>query len=229
MKLNGFNLGELAHNLPDTRIRLRFSRLDNAIGFSHADQLRELRRRAAASGLPCCGKNIPKMSFSPALSEGCLSSCEFADLYLYDFVTAEEAAEKIHLFDDDKYVLMSSKRIPVFFPAVEAAANAVRYRIEAENEFSKARLAEFLAASSWIYERVKASGKMQRFDIRSIYVGSEMSADSKTLILTLAFSQGANIRPESAVLSIFGQDMSIKLIERIDLLWKDSKGELNAF
>ena len=229
MRWNSFNSNERDHNLPDTRIRLRFSRLDKAAGLSHADQLRELRRRAGASGLPCCGKNTPKMSFSPALSEGCLSSCEFADLYLYDFVTAEEAAEKIHVFDDDKYVLKSSRRIPVFFPAVEAAANAVKYRIESENEFSRSRLEEFLAATSWIYERLKASGKTQRFDIRSIYIDSEISSDAKTLTLTLAFSQGANVRPEAAALSIFGQDIDIKLIERMDLLWKDSKGGLNAF
>lgn len=218
-------------NIPDTRIRFRFERLEGAAGFSHMEQLRELKRRACAAGLPFCGRdNNPRMSFSPAVPEGYLSSCEYADLYLYKFMSSDEAAEKMRILDDGRYSLVSAERIPVFFPAVEAAINAVRYSVEAaEPVFAADKLGKFLDMQTCIYERVKISGKVQRFDVRALYRGAEIEDSGRKLLITLSFCpSGANLRPEAAANAIFGV-FEAKRIKRLEFYWQNSKGEFEVF
>lgn len=218
-------------NIPDTRIRFRFGRLEEAAAFSHLEQLRELRRRACAAGLPFCGKeNNPRMSFSPIIPEGYTSSCEYADLYLYKFVSGAEAAEKMRVLDDNRYILMSAERIPVFFPALEVSVNAVKYSVEAaEPVFTAGSLNRFLDMNTCIYERVRTSGKIQHFDVRELYRGAEIEDSGRKLVITLSFCPaGANLRPELAANAIFGE-FEVKGIKRLEFYWQNSKGEFEVF
>lgn len=222
--------GNLPANAPDTRIRFRFSRLQGAYSCSHSTQIKEFRRRAMESGLPYSGGSVPKMSFGPALAEGCASNCEYADLYLSQFASQEEAAEKMRQFDDGKYVLVSAHRIPVFFPSVESAANAVLYNIRSENTaFSQEMLNRFLSLETFVYERARESGKKQFFDVRKLLISAEVKNGGHEAEIMLSCSSGANIKPDAAAWSIFGSDIAISDIVRKDLFWKDSKGIFNTF
>lgn len=221
-------------NFPDTRIRFRFSRLPGASCASNSGQIKEFRRRAAASGLPFCGNNVPKMSFGPALAENCSSRCEFADLYLYDFASGEEAFEKISQFDDGNYSLLSAERVPVFFPSVEAAANAAKYSVSSEIDlFDTGRLNKFLCSKELVFARVKSSGKTQSFDVRALCLAAEIKDCGKKFEFVISVSQGANLKPEEVMKSIFGQDVfpsdKALSIERTELYWINSKGEFEVF
>ena len=78
---------------PKSRMRLKFARLKEAGPLSHLEQIKAFRIVAMASGLKCWpakagSGSVPKMSFGPAISVGYESTCEYADLYLEDFVKA---------------------------------------------------------------------------------------------------------------------------------------------
>lgn len=223
-------------NVPDTRIRFKFLRTEAAAGTAHSMQIKEFRRRAAASGLPFCGNNTPKMSFGPALAEGCASRCEFADLYLCDYVAEDEAFNKMIQLDDENYKVVSAERIPVFFPTVDSAVNAVKYSaFSDEPVFSESKLQYFLKSESCLCERIKSSGKTQIFNVRELCVSAEIKDAGKRAEFVIKVSQGANLRPEDAVKSIFGisregcgPDKAFQ-IERIELFWINSRGELEVF
>ena len=227
------NKPALDKNHLDTRIRFKFRRMTAAASIAHSMQIKELRRRASMSGLPVCGSNMPKMSFGPAISEGCSSLCEYADAYFYEFVDEECAFSKMSSLDDGSYSLISAKRIPLFFPSVESALNAVKYSAVSENnDFSSEKLSLFLSEKSRAFERVKASGKVQSFDVRALCRSAEIRESGRKIEFVLSFSQGANLRPEDALKSIFGDDINssgqIK-IERTELFWLDSKGNFEVF
>lgn len=217
----------------DTRIRFKFRRLPAAASFGHSAQIKELRRRATMSGLPVCGVNTPKMSFGPAISEGCSSLCEFADAYFYEYVDGEYAFSKMSSLDDDNYLLVSAERIPLFFPSIESALNAVRYAAVSEKKaFSSEKLALFMEEKSRICERIKASGKVQVFDVRALCKSAEIRESGRSFEFVLSFSQGANLRPEDAIKSIFGDEINDSNqieIERTELFWLNSAGNFEVF
>lgn len=218
-------------NLPASRIRFRFERLEEAASFTHLEQLCEFRQRACASNLPYCGReNSPRMSFSPALPEGYLSQCEYADLYLYGFVNASEAAKNMRVLDDRKYKLIRAERLPIFFPAFEASVNAVEYLLYSHAAiFDSTSLEHFLALTKFPYKRIRASGKEQNFEVRSLVKSAQILDSGKTFRLMLAFSSGANLRPEIAAQCIFGDNCRVEKVRRMEFYWQNSKGNLEAF
>ena len=148
----------MTDNVAKTRMRLRFARLEGAGNMSHLDQIKALRGIAAASGLDCCpakhGRNlVPKMSFGPALSAGYESRSEYADLYLAQACREEVARAKLAAVKPEAFSLLSVKRVPVYFPSIEASVSAVRYLIEAEfkGNFTQADVDAFLARASAPY------------------------------------------------------------------------------
>src|SRR3989339_281097 len=105
---------------PKSRIRLKFARLAPAKDLSHLEQIKALRARAAACGLKFRPAKtgaalMPRMAFGPAVSVGHESLCEYADLYLEDFVREAAVLESLRPLDDERFLLISARRIPVFF------------------------------------------------------------------------------------------------------------------
>lgn len=214
-----------------SRIRLKFDRLESAKRYSHLMQIKEFRSRIINSGLPyqgVSGNNL-KMSFGPALPEGYLSNCEYADVYLYNFVLPDTAYEKIKAFDDNCFKLISAARIPVFFPPSETTVNAVKYTLVCDTPaFEQSALDKFLSLDTLEYIKVKTSGKIQKFDIRKTYAYSKIEKQGMQLQIVLNYGTGANLKPDMAANLIFGINREYKEIIRNELLWKNSKGELEV-
>ena len=202
---------------------------------SHLDQIKALREIAAASGLDLMpakhGRNlVPKMAFGPALSQGCESRCEYADLYLAQPCKEEVVKAKLDAVLSDAFALLSVKRVPVFFPSIEASVSAAGYLIEIDPQeaFSQSAVDEFLARTSAIHERVRSDGAPETIDVRPLVLSAGFEAAAGGLRLTLKSEPGKNIKPEAALRVIAGREIKIKKVVREELYWLDSKGKLEV-
>ena len=221
---------------PKSRIRLKFARLVPAKDLSHLDQIKALRSRAAASGLKFCPAKIggamsPKMAFGPAVSVGHESLCEYADLYLDEFVREEDALEKLQPLDDGSFRLLSARRIPVFFPSIEAAVNAAEFFLEAEYApgFTQASVDAFMALESLPFEKVKPSGERRTLDARAPVLAASLDAAAGLLKLTLRTEPGKNVKPETVAALMAGAEPAFRRVVRKELYWMNSKGKLEVF
>lgn len=225
-------------NVSKTRMRLRFARLENAGNMSHLEQIKALRDIAAASGLDCCpakhGKNlVPKMSFGPALSAGYGSRCEYADLYLAQACKEEVAMAKLAAVKSETFSLLSVKRVPVYFPSIEASVSAARYLIEAEfkGDLMQAGVDAFFARESAPYTKPAPAGEAGpglTVDVRPLVMSAELDAAAGTLRLTLKVEPGRNVKPVEVLGVMAGREPGIKKVVREELYWLDSKGRLEV-
>lgn len=221
---------------PKSRIRLKFARLEPARNFTHLEQIKALRSRAAASGLKfqparAGGASVPRMAFGPAISVGHESLCEYADLFLDEFVREEPAREKIQALDDANFRLLAARRIPVFFPSIEAAVNAVEYFLEGDfpADFSQASVDSFAALKNAPYEKVKPSGERKTLDARAPLLSASWDACAGLLKLTLRLFPGRNVKPEIVAELMAGGRPELRRITRKELYWQDSHGKLVVF
>jgi len=221
---------------PKSRIRLKFARFREAAQLTHLEQIKALRTIAALSGLKCwpvkAGSGAaPKMSFGPAISVGYESTCEYADLYLEEFIKAETAAEKISVLDSGRFRLLGARRIPLFFPSIEAGVNAVEYSLEGglPQGFSQETVERFMGLKSAIYERVKPSGEKKTVDARPLVLEARCLNGSESLKLVMAFGPGRNVKPEAVLGLMSGSGAAPARIVRKEFFWLDSKGSLEVF
>lgn len=220
------------NEVPKSRIRLKFARLAPAKDLSHLEQIKVLRARAAACGLGFSGaKPAPKMAFGPAVSVGHESLCEYADLYMEEFSREDAVAEKLRPLDDGSFTLVSAKRVPVFFPSIEAAVNAAEYFMEGEfpAEFSQAAVDAFMALKNVPYERVKPSGERKLLDARTPVLSASFDKDGALLKVTLKLEPGKSVKPEIVAELMCGGKPVFRRIVRKELYWFNSGGKLEVF
>ena len=189
-----------AENVAKSRMRLRFARLEGAAAMSHLDQIKALRNMAAASGLDCMpakhGRDlVPKMAFGPSLSLGYESRCEYADIYLAQPCKEDIVRMKLEAVKPKAFALLSVKRVPVFFPSIEACVSAAGYLIEADFKvgFSQDTVDAFFARGSVPYEKVKSSGAVEIIDVRPLVLSAELDAAAGTLRLALKMEPGKKL------------------------------------
>ena len=236
------------NEVPKSRIRLKFARLAPAKDLSHLEQIKVLRARAAACGLKFSqaagGRPTPRLAFGPAVSVGHESLCEYADLYLEEFSREDAAAEKLKPLDDERFRLVSAKRIPVFFPSIEAAVNAAEYFIEADFPagFSQAAVDAFMTLKNAPYEKVKPSGERKLLDARTPVLAAsfdeamlhksntyQAAGDGALLKVTLKLEPGRGVKPEIVAEFMCGGKPVFRRIVRKELYWFNSGGKLEVF
>lgn len=222
-------------NVAKTRMRLRFARLERAAAMSHLDQIKALRNMAAASGLDVMpaghGRGlVPKMAFGPALSQGHASRCEYADLYLAQRCKEEVVRVKLEAVMPPAFSLVSVKRVPVFFPSIEASVSAAGYlvKIKPGEELPRDLAAAFLAKTSAPYEQARPDGTVRTLDARPLVLGAELDAAAGTLRLSLRMEPGKSLKPEIALRVMAGRDINIEQVVREELYWLDSQGRLEV-
>jgi radical SAM-linked protein len=219
-------------NVPRSRMRLKFARLEGAGNMSHLEQIKALRDLAAASGLDCWpakhGRNVvPKMAFGPALSSGYGSRCEYADLYLAQSCKEDVVQARLASVGSGAFKLLSVKRVPVHFPSIEASVGAVRYLIAADfGNFSQESVDAFFKRESAMHVKVNSEGLSETVDVRPLVMAVELNKEAGELKLMLRLVPGKNIKPGDALCVIAGAEMEIRKIVREELYWLDSKGGL---
>jgi hypothetical protein len=159
------------------------------------------------------------------------SLCEYADLYLEEFAREESAVERVRPLDDARFTLISARRIPVFFPSIEAAVNAAEYFMEAgfPEGFSGASVDTFMAKKSVPWEKLKPSGESRTLDARAPVLSASYDPAVSLLKVTLKLEPGKNVKPETVAELMAGVRPDFRRIVRKELYWFGSGGKLEVF
>jgi radical SAM-linked protein len=233
-----FKMMQLKSN--PVRYRVCVSRLgDDARQLSHLAQIELLRRSVLKSGLPAMmdkkrKRPKPRLAFGPAISVGHESLAEYFDLELSERVDADAVRIGISKALDSGFDVTSARRIPRFFPSLDASINVVRYEIRGRFVCpSETGLDAFLKNDEIVIEKIKDGGaRVERVDARPLII--EMRQDPEdTLHLTLRFGPKRTVKPEAVLRAWLGESQETAKeppfnILRKELLSETSKGELIA-
>lgn len=85
--------------MSEFRLRIGFSKRGRAAHLSHLEMLHAVERMVRRAGLPFAISQgyhpHMKLAFGPALSVGVASTCEYADVFLTEFIAPDKALEKL--------------------------------------------------------------------------------------------------------------------------------------
>jgi len=224
------------------RYRVCVSRLGAARELTHLAQIELLRRTVLVSGLPVVmdkrrKKRRPKLSFGPAISKGYESLAEYFDMELVSRVPAQEVISSLTDALEDGYAVRSVRRIPRYFPSLDASINVVRYTISGGfPDDQGASLAGFLSRAEIIIKKLKDGGaREERVDARPLIL-EMVQESSRVLQLVLRFGPKKTIKPEALLAewlpgppsSPEAGEVSRFAVLRKELLSETMRGELIA-
>lgn len=216
------------------RYRVRVSRTGPAGKLSHLEQIEALRSAVQRSGLPFIAdgrrKRLrPRLSFGPAISVGYESLAEYFDMDLAAGVTLPDLAQALSSALGPGFALHNARRIPAFFPSLDASINVVRYAIEGPFPGDAAEsLARFLERAEIPIEKAKDGGaRIERIDARPLILDAGVEAPGR-MVLTLRFGPKRTVKPEALLKEWLGPGIRPEdfRILRKELLSETSGGEL---
>lgn len=215
------------------RYRIRVSRLGcRASRLTHLGQIEMLRRAVMHSGLPAATdrrrRPRPRLAFGPAIALGYESLAEYFDLELTKGLPAREVASALSEVLDCGFALRAVRRIPRFYPSLDASINVVRYEICGPfPRGSAAELERFLARKEIVIQKIKEGGaRVEHIDARPLIREMVLSAPD-CLRLTLRFGPKRTLKPEALLKEWLGTAaLGGFRVLRKDLLSETSEGEL---
>jgi radical SAM-linked protein len=215
-----------------TRYRVRVGRLGEASRLTHLAQIESLRRSVLASGLPAVldgrrKRPRPRLAFGPAIALGYESLAEYFDLELESRVAPEEVAEVLSRSLAKGFSIRGVRRIPKFFPSIDASVNVVRYSLRSEYPENASELrGRLLARSEIVIEKVKDGGaRVERVDARPLILKLDLTGP-RNADLTLRFGPKRTVKPEAIVREWLGAVPEDLRVLREDLFSETSRGEL---
>ena len=224
-------LSTLPSGLPFQRFLLRFSRTGAVKFISHLEQIEVFRRAARRGGLPIAFtagfSPQVKCSFGPPISVGNESLCEYMELYFIQNIDAQTILEKFSAVLPAGFKILSAKRRPLKFPAIDILVNAVEYEIE-NAEITEKEIEEFLSQETIFVEKEK-KGKTVAIDAKPLI--KTMSVKNEKMKLVLRLGEGKSIKPEIILKNLLknkGNYAKIYIIRRTCLYIETSSGELYA-
>lgn len=202
---------------------------------THLAQIERLRRAVGESGLPAVlfkrrKAPRPKLAFGPAISLGYESAAEYFDLELNAVLSPAEVAEALGRSLKDGLQVVSVRRIPQFYPSLDASINVVRYEIQGEFPGDgAATLAAFLGRPGIVIEKLKEGGaRVERIDVKPLIIDMRLSAADR-LELSLRFGPNRTVKPEALLKEWLGEAAAAGFrIFRKELYSETSRGELLA-
>ncbi len=215
------------------RYRVCVSRLGcRASRLTHLGQIEMLRRAVMHSGLPAATdrrrRPRPRLAFGPAIALGYESLAEYFDLELTKGLPVREVASALSEVLDCGFALRAVRRIPRFYPSLDASINVVRYEICGPfPRGSKTELERFLARKEIVIQKIKEGGaRVEHIDARPLIREMVLSAPD-CLRLTLRFGPKRTLKPEALLKEWLGTAaLEGFRVLRKDLLSETSKGEL---
>jgi radical SAM family uncharacterized protein/radical SAM-linked protein len=216
--------------LPSQRFLLRFSRLGAVKFISHLEQIEVFRRAARRSGLPIAFtagfSPQVKCSFGPPVSVGQESLCEYMDLYFTQNTAAQTIVEKFSSVLPPGFQILSAKRRPLKFPAIDILVNAAEYEIENTFETDEKEIGDFLSRETIFVEKIK-KGKTIVIDAKPLI--KTISLKSGKIKFVLRFGEGKSVKPEIVLEKLLKNEdnyAKIYIIKRKGLYIETSTGEL---
>lgn len=190
---------------PVQRIRLRMQRSGTARFLSHLEQITVFRRIMRRAGLPIAYTQghhpQPRISFGPAISVGYSSDVEYIDIELIQKVNLEQIRTHINEELPDGFVLLSTRRIPVFFPSLDSVINQVLYRVTGVWPASaRDYIDEFTRKKEFWVQKIKKNTK-ESINLSSVV--RNISLTNGSLELLMDFGPKKNIKPTLLIKEIF--------------------------
>ncbi|MDR2437512.1 MAG: TIGR03960 family B12-binding radical SAM protein [Endomicrobium sp.] len=214
---------------PVMRLRLRFSKKSVAKFISHLEQIEVFRRAARRSCLPIAFtagfSPQVKSSYGPPLSIGQESTSEYMELYFIEKVDEEEVKKEFTKFLPEGFKILSAKRVPLIFPAIDILSNLAEYKIK-DIEVSQSKIEEFLSQDSIIIEKIK-KGKTIPIDAKPLI--RLFNKENNVLKLQVRFGSSKTVKPEAILNKLFESKENynkIYSIERTNLYIETKSGEL---
>ncbi|MCL2390761.1 MAG: TIGR03936 family radical SAM-associated protein, partial [Endomicrobia bacterium] len=216
---------------PVMRLRLCFSRKGALRFVSHLEQIEVFRRAARRSGLPVAYtagfSPQVKSSYGPPISVGQESTAEYMELYFTQKVNIDDVKNKISAVLPEGFKLISAKRVPLKFPAIDILSNVAEYSIRNTN-ITQDEIDVFLSAENIIVEKVK-KGKTTLIDAKPVI--RSFKNENGILKLFLRFGSGKTVKPEMILKKLLENNenyVKIYQIERVNLYIEMKDGEIYA-
>jgi len=215
-----------------TRYRVRVTRTGEANQLSHLAQIESLRRAVLESCLPVIldGKRTrprPRLAFGPAIAMGYESTAEYFDLELESRVSPEDVEQALRDSLPTGMSVHGVRRIPRFFPSIDASVNVVRYVLSGSFPGdAEHRREEFLHHNTIIVEKIKKGGeRIEHVDIRPLIVTMTLATPNR-LELTMRFGPKRTVKPEAVVEKWLGETPKDLHVLREELFSETAGGEL---
>lgn len=218
------------------RLRVRLSREGPASLLSHLGQIESLRAAVASSGLPFVPdgrrkKPRPKLAFGPAIAVGYESSAEYFDMELSRRIEPAQAARRLQAALAQGFGVLELRRIPAYFPSLDASINVVRYALRGPFPADAAqKLRALLDRPEIVVEKLKDGGaRVERIDARPL-IRAAVLIEPGCLELTLRFGPRRTLKPEALLREWLGPAASPDRtrILRKELWSETASGELLA-
>lgn len=210
-----------------SRYRVRLARAGAARRMTHLDQIKTLRRCVQNAGF----EGGVKAAFGPAISMGYESDAEYIDLKFTGPVSLTRVKEKLAACLPEGFKLVGVKRIPTFFPSIEAVANVVEYEIAGPfPEDAQARL-DAIAGMDVLPIMKFKKGVPEWVDAKEQILRLERAADGNAVVV-MRFGPKRSIKPERLLSAWL--DLDEEWIEtafrfrRREILCESPSGKLTA-
>lgn len=221
------------------KFRVCVARTGPARELTHLAQIEAFRRAVSDSGLPAAtdgrrSRPRPRLSFGPAISLGYESMAEYFDLELTAVRSTAQVASALGPALKEGFSLREVKRIPVFFPSLDASINVVEYEVRGPFPADAAgSVASFLARPEIVVEKVKEGGaRVERVDARPLIREMSMEGPDR-LRMVLRFGPKRTVKPEALIRLWLGlpqgapgSELEGFRILRKELLSETARGEL---
>ena len=201
-------------NLAVRRIRLTYSKLEEARLLGHLELASVYSRAVRRAGIPVRYSSgfhpAPRIIFSPPIPLGMESMEEFADIEIEGYISCTEIKDRLNLELPKGIKITEVGDIEMGLPAVTSAVTKADYEIEwsvVGGQWS-AILSDFMGKGSFLFKKER-TGK--EYDIRPLI--ERLDAVDNKIEMTIKAGKEGGIKPGELVQNLLGlNDEETKLL-----------------
>ena len=194
------------------RMRLEFSRGEEAKFASHLDLMRGWHRALRRAGLPLAyskGFNPrPRLSLAAPLPVGVTSSAELMDIYLKRRVSSLIFLKGLNAQCPPSLVVRAAEDVPLSIPSLQSLVRAADYTVRGPSQVSAERIRQairqLLAARAIRWEHKRDTGARQ-YDLRPLVQElalEEWGPEAFTLTMRLRMDGQGTGRPDQVMAAL---------------------------
>lgn len=188
------------------RLRFRFTKLRALRFISHLDLIEVVEMIFRRAEMPLAYTQGfspgPRLQFSPPLSLGFASMCEYVDADLVSPCTPELALERLRSIPLDGLQWVSAAEVPVRAPSLQTSITSATYNIVVrETKTGDALLTalaelrtRFVEASAWPVEFPRKE-KMLHRDLRKTVQSLDISTSGRSITMEISLAQADYLNP----------------------------------
>jgi radical SAM family uncharacterized protein/radical SAM-linked protein len=196
------------------RIRLTYSKLDDARFLGHLELSHLFARAVRRAGIPVrysAGFHpMPRITFSPPIPLGMESMEEFADIEIEGYIPREELKDRLNLELPRGFRVIKAADVPLTAPAITSAVTKADYEIKGSGVRGQGSgvLKDFMGKDIFLF-RKERTGK--EYDIRPLI--ERLDAADNKVEMTIKAGKDGGIKPGELIQALMGlSDEETKLL-----------------